>query len=293
MFSTFQAILCIFPVVFGSLVARSVPRSTEEQHGYTQYTGDGSPDSGWPKQSDWVSFDALWIANQGLIQVACAQWGLEENSEIENSAIYEGLNRTASSSALPPAFLLAIMMQESRGCVRVPTTFGSVSNPGLFQSHEGPSSCNNGTVVSPCPNNTISGMISEGAGIGLQFGLTQALNQSRATDDSKFYKAARIYNSGSIDPSGDLGRGGATHCYSSDIANRLQGWTNETSNCNEAEGTMSELRKDLSRDILGLHNYMPHTRVHKSYPNQHDRFSEFPEASILPMTTKCHIACKE
>ena len=46
-----------------------------------------------------------------------------------------------------------------------------------------------------------------------------------------YYRASRMYNSGAIDPSGDLGKGSATHCYSSDMANRLVGWTDSQSGC--------------------------------------------------------------
>ena len=46
-----------------------------------------------------------------------------------------------------------------------------------------------------------------------------------------YYRAARLYNSGEIDPSGDLGKGSATHCYASDIANRLVGWTDSEHGC--------------------------------------------------------------
>lgn len=47
-----------------------------------------------------------------------------------------------------------------------------------------------------------------------------------------YYRAARLYNSGAIDDSDDLGKGSATHCYASDIANRLVGWTDSESTCN-------------------------------------------------------------
>lgn len=43
--------------------------------------------------------------------------------------------------------------------------------------------------------------------------------------------AARLYNSGSIAPGGDLGAGGSTHCYASDIANRLTGWVHAAHAC--------------------------------------------------------------
>lgn len=52
--------------------------------------------------------------------------------------------------------------------------------------------------------------------------LAQCINQNGLSKVSAFYRAARIYNSGRIDPSGDLGKGYATHCSASDIANRLQ-----------------------------------------------------------------------
>lgn len=56
-------------------------------------------------------------------------------------------------------------------------------------------------------------MISEGtAGTADGDGLVQCIDQAGASDVSAFYKAARIYNSGSVDASGDLGKGISTHC---------------------------------------------------------------------------------
>jgi len=51
------------------------------------------------------------------------------------------------------------------------------------------------------------------------------------TNSRAFYIAARLYNSGSVDPSGNLQDGIATHCYSSDIANRLTGWVSAAHGC--------------------------------------------------------------
>lgn len=135
-------------------------------------------------------------------------------------------------------YLLAVMMQESKGCVRAPTTNYGQNNPGLMQSFNGLATCNpdNVNFKTPCPKETIVEMIREGAGIGRPFGLMQAMEQSAATDASKYYKASRIYNSGSIAASGNLGDGIATHCYASDIAARLVGWKSDeqhTSTCNE------------------------------------------------------------
>ena len=76
-------------------------------------------------------------------------------------------------------------------------------------------------------------MIKDGStGTAAGDGLQQCLTESQATDVSKYYKAARIYNSGSIAASGKLEDGVATHCYASDIANRLTGWVKATSTCN-------------------------------------------------------------
>lgn len=43
-------------------------------------------------------------------------------------------------------------------------------------------------------------------------------------DVSRFYRAARWYNAGGVDPSGDLGKGCCMASFASDIANRLTGW---------------------------------------------------------------------
>lgn len=56
------------------------------------------------------------------------------------------------------------------------------------------------------------------AGTNSGDGLAQCVNLSGAADVSAFYKAARIYNSGSVDSSGNLGTGVATHCYASGMS---------------------------------------------------------------------------
>jgi hypothetical protein len=59
----------------------------------------------------------------------------------------------------------------------------------------------------------------------------EATNQYGVTGSRAFYIAARLYNSGSVASNGDLGGGIATHCYSSDIANRLTGWVQAQHSC--------------------------------------------------------------
>ena len=145
------------------------------------------------------------------------------------------IQSVASSTGVDPRFILAIIMQESNGCVRAPTTNYGVQNPGLMQSHDGAGTCNDGTVSDPCPSSQITQMITDGtAGTSSGDGLKQCLAASGATDVSMYYKAARIYNSGSIAAGGNLGAGIATHCYASDVANRLIGWASGPSACQSA-----------------------------------------------------------
>ena len=164
---------------------------------------------------------------------SCGQFSQADDSATEVTAIQSAIEAVAQQTLVDHRFILAVVMQESGGCVRAPTTNYGVRNPGLMQDHNGAGTCNDaGVVQNPCPNSEITEMITEGTG-GTPDGdgLAQCINESGAGDVSAFYKAARIYNSGSIDSSGDLGKGIATHCYSSDIANRLTGWVTAPHGC--------------------------------------------------------------
>lgn len=181
---------------------------------------------------------------------SCAQWNVPNNSEEEINYIKNSIQSVAQSSSVDPRFILAIVMQESNGCVRVQTTDNGVMNPGLMQSHAGTGSCNpgNGQVLNPCPESQILQMIKDGTqGTAAGAGLQQCLAQEGGSGVTAYYKAARCYNSGSVAPSGNLGQGIATHCYVSDIANRLLGWSVGTSNCNG--GLIGSLTSSLWNDI--------------------------------------------
>jgi hypothetical protein len=77
-------------------------------------------------------------------------------------------------------------------------------------------------------------MILDGSnGTSTREGLAQMLQKPDAKgrmltslthDVSRFYRAARWYNAGGVDPSGDLGKGPGMASFASDIANRLTGW---------------------------------------------------------------------
>ena len=150
----------------------------------------------------------------------------------------------ALATSVDPRFILAIMLQESEGCIRSRTTSAAGSttifNPGLMQDHSGQHSCNpHGTEINPCPWDQIYGMIQDGvagttAGDGLAACLNEVVKLSRGnstvpppkSEAQAYYMAARLYNSGVLDPAGILDNAsGSTGCYCSDIANRLTGWT--------------------------------------------------------------------
>lgn len=168
---------------------------------------------------------------------SCDQFNQPNDSGPEVGAIYDSIQQIAKETLVDHRFILAVIMQESGGCVRVPTSNYGVRNPGLMQDHDGDGTCNSditNQVQNPCPTGTIMQMIREGsAGTSSGDGLAQCINQSGSSGATAFYKAARIYNSGSIDSSGDLCKGIATHCYASDIANRLTGWVYAAHACNK------------------------------------------------------------
>ncbi|KAL8748497.1 MAG: hypothetical protein Q9184_007260, partial [Pyrenodesmia sp. 2 TL-2023] len=207
----------------------SIPHSAGIDQ-YHLYTGNGSIAAGWPHKADWMSYEDMFTANLPIFTRSCAIWDVSPNTPTEISSIHNATLRISNETNTDSRFILAVILQESGGCVRVPTSFYSSRNPGLMQSHNGPATCNeDATPVFPCPYVTIEEMIREGTagtsydtGMGLVIALRQAVG---AIDDvARYYRAARIYNSGSVDPSGDLMLGVATHCYASDIANRLRGW---------------------------------------------------------------------
>lgn len=170
--------------------------------------------------------------SKARLQTSCEDFDVTNNSSDEILEIFTSIQTIANATGVDPRFVFAIMMEESGGCVRAPTTNGGVRNPGLLQDHNGTGTCNeNGVIQNPCPSTEISQMVYDGtAGTQSGDGLAQCLAETNVSDVSMYYKAARIYNSGFIDPT-NLGAGGSNHCYASDIANRLIGWSAGPSGC--------------------------------------------------------------
>jgi hypothetical protein len=123
--------------------------------------------------------------------------------------------------------------------VRAPTTRWGHANPGLMQSAEGKGTCNpDGNPISPCKAETIRLMIHDGTnGDNLTTTLKQSVADAGTTDDSKWYRASRIYNAGRITDN-NLGIG-PTPCYASDIANHLTNPSTSGTCDNAVIGTLS------------------------------------------------------
>lgn len=200
---------------------------------YKMYSGNGAASSGWPSQDQWASFEDSWSANVPTMKISCSQFGQEDPTDDEIADMKSAIQDVAGETGVDERFILAIMMQESKGCVRAPTTSWSHDNPGLFQSFIGTGTCNpDGTGVVPCPSSMIKQMVSDGvAGTASGPGLKDDLEECPSEGAQKYYEAARIYNAGSIPSDGNLGAAGATACYCSDVANRLTGWTTAESGC--------------------------------------------------------------
>jgi len=226
-----------------SASSASAPASTGSGTGnvYKLYSGDGTSANGWPTQEQWMDFDSMWTANLALIGINC------DNSDEENNNMKSAIQSISSTSGVPSNYILAIIMQESKGCVRVQGTNNGVGNPGLMQSHNGKGSCNGGSgLLNPCPMSEITQMISDGTEGTLYLGssggdgLQQLLTSPDCTADAKYYQAARMYNSGSVLSKVNLlFDATGTPCYTSDIANRLMGWTTAETACHIPVGAYS------------------------------------------------------
>jgi hypothetical protein len=162
---------------------------------------------------------------------SCANLGSDNgpnDSNDEISHVWNAVQYVSYLTNVDHRFILAILLQESNGCVRARTTNNGVPNPGLMQAHGGTSSCNmNGQLQTPCPPAEIFGMVFDGVGgTPSGDGLAGIMNElAEGNDAQAYYRAARKYNSGSIAADGNLDEGGTSpNCYASDVANRLMGW---------------------------------------------------------------------
>ena len=145
----------------------------------------------------------------------------------ETELIRLAILENAAFSGVNAQFILAIIIQESKGCDHVKATFTSHSNTGVMQTYQGSGTCGN---VDPCPYSVISQMVQDGTmGTASSSRMMQYVNKARDPRPAQaFHKAARFYNLGpsSTSANGDLSspERAATVRYASSIANRLTGW---------------------------------------------------------------------
>ncbi|EED14257.1 hypothetical protein TSTA_104710 [Talaromyces stipitatus ATCC 10500] len=141
----------------------------------------------------------MWKSNNPFIASSCTQVNQPKPSDEEITNLHDAIQQVASETLVDRRFILAIILQESKGCLRVPTTSWGVSNPGLMQDHGGTGTCYG---VNSYPKENIVQMVQDGtSGTKGGDGLVTLLDK------------------------------GVTPCYASDIANRLTGWVSAEYAC--------------------------------------------------------------
>lgn len=183
---------------------------------YSCYPKNGPANAdGFAPKSTWCTFSSMWETNQKLLKPACSynKWGAD-NTDAQNNMIKEAIMTVAKDSLVDPRVILATIMQESKGCLVVPTTNNGKRNPGLMQSDNG--------VEFRGQNSNILQMVRDGTqGTSSGKGLVQLINQY-----GDVFSASRTYNSGepNFNKNNLNAAYGSTTSYVNDIANRLTGW---------------------------------------------------------------------
>ncbi|TVY73386.1 hypothetical protein LSUE1_G006135 [Lachnellula suecica] len=222
--------LAAMVLAFFASTSSAAPRSTAGP-AVSGYAGDGTPSAGWPSVEQWASYETMWANNRFTMGISCEWMGKPNSTPEELDDLNNAIHQVAAETGVDARLILAVVMQESKACVRVHTTYspgvGSHANPGLMQSHAGTFSCHD--IPGRCPAETIVGMVRDGtAGTAAGDGLVATLAQAHAAGAQgarAAYIAARIYNSGFFTPGALEDGRGATGPYATDIANRLMGST--------------------------------------------------------------------
>ena len=170
------------------------------------------------------------------MKASCVQFDVDVDTDQEIEAMRDAISLISGLTGIDERFILAMILQESAGCIRVWTTKYAHSNPRLMQSYNGTGTCNSnvaeggaitipGVITTPCPEDTIRQMVLDGTnGTVWGDGLVQDLQAQGDPGPQGYYRAAKIYNGGPTELSGVLEDGCCTESYVSDVANRLTGW---------------------------------------------------------------------
>ena len=185
--------------------------------GYQCYHGQVSQ---YPPLSRWLSFTKMWSLNAPII--------LSKNNGNQQyvNDIYSAITSVSVAAKVDARLILAIVMQESTGQADVPCTGNG--NCGIMQGPIGTQQLNPADAV-----HSIKQMVLDGVqGTSQAPGYAQYMGTGLTWVNNLFpgnpYAAARAYNSGNIDPSGNLDTMvWGTKSYSNDIGNRLLGWLND------------------------------------------------------------------
>ena len=108
---------------------------------YQAYNGDGSEAAGWPTIEEWIGFEVMyvtrnclyhpaanlrrWASNLEDMRVGCdnlEQAVAAPNSEEDIATLKDAIKNVASSTGVDERYILANVMEESTGCVRVYTS---------------------------------------------------------------------------------------------------------------------------------------------------------------------------
>lgn len=180
--------------------------------GIVHYSG---PSSNFPGPDKWVSWETMSAHNAQVMNTT-------GNSAQETQWVLDTVVSVSGEVGLDRRCILAVIMQESHGKVRVNSTTSpgaGVNNTGIMQAHNGAS------FNEADPQGSILRMVRDGAG-GVP-GPTGGDGYKQLLDryNNDFFVAARGYNSGDLGINfQDLSSGGgATNSYCSDLANRLCG----------------------------------------------------------------------
>ncbi|KAI9733614.1 MAG: hypothetical protein M1834_003216 [Cirrosporium novae-zelandiae] len=181
---------------------------------------------GWenfPNSSSWISFDAMFHHAIRAMRNSCTNLGQsatdtgDSNEQIEQ--IRGAIQLISGISHVDYRFILAIILQESIGCVNVINTDNGVRNTGIMQAHDGAVFAGN-SATPYAQQASIIQMVMDGTqGTLSGDGLVQCINRY-----GNIYEAARCYNSGSVDSSDVNYPFTSTASYVNDIANRMTGW---------------------------------------------------------------------
>lgn len=115
---------------------------------YTTYNGDGTSGN-FPTIDNWVNFLDMWNNNNASMLTACSDLGYDtDNTADDVGNIWDAIDTVATETELDHRFILAVVLQESGGCVFVKTTYSDAPNPGLMQSYDGSGSCYDQTTCS-------------------------------------------------------------------------------------------------------------------------------------------------